>query len=146
MDERDSRYIRFKAGTSAALSRLNIGDLIKARAMAKDVMDFAVTSGRARALSMAHVAAGVINNTTGEPERAIAELERARDVAPDPVYRLMGEINLVGVLGYIPMPSDEDCDLESGSRQTPARMYSSRAGNFSRQARRSALRRSTQQR
>ena len=97
-DERDSRYIRFKAGTSAALSRLNIGDLIKARAMAKDVMDFAVTSGRARALSMAHVAAGVINNTTGEPERAIAELQRARDVAPDPVYRLMGEINLVGVL------------------------------------------------
>ena len=90
-DERDTRYIRFKAGGGAALARLLVGDVIKARAMAEDVLDFASLSDSARGLSIAHAAVGAIRAFTGDIERAITEMTQARDVAPDPVYRLFAE-------------------------------------------------------
>jgi class 3 adenylate cyclase/tetratricopeptide (TPR) repeat protein len=93
-DERDTRYIRFKAGAGAALARLTFGDLMKSRATAKDLMDFANGSGSARALSVAHTVLGAIQGSIGDYARAVAELEQGRDVAPDPVYRVIAEQNL----------------------------------------------------
>jgi len=93
-DERDSRYIRLKAGCHAAIGRQLVGDLIKSRALAKDLMDFASASGSRRALSVAHYAIGVMHASTGDRDRAGAELTLARDAAPDPVYTMLAEINL----------------------------------------------------
>ena len=93
-DERDARYIRLKAGYGAATGRLLFGDLMKSRAVAKDLMDFAIGTDSARARSFAHTAAGAIHGISGDSARAIIELERARDVAPDPIYRLVAEQNL----------------------------------------------------
>jgi tetratricopeptide (TPR) repeat protein len=97
-DERDARYIRLKAGCGAAIGRLGIGDLIKSRAAAKDLMDFASVSDSARALSVAHAAIGVIHAFTGDLDRGVAEMARARDIAPDPIYRGVAEQNLSGFL------------------------------------------------
>ena len=97
-DERDARYIRFKATCGASVGRLFAGDLIKARALAKDLMDFAGVSGSRRALSMAHYAIGFIHQATGDVDRALTELTLAREAAPDPVYRALAEANLGGAL------------------------------------------------
>jgi tetratricopeptide (TPR) repeat protein len=97
-DERDSRYVRFKAGCGASITRLLVGDLIKSRALAKELLDFANTSGSRRALSMAHYAMGVIHQSTGDGERARAELQLAHDTAPDPVYTATADTNLGGNL------------------------------------------------
>src|SRR5207237_4267508 len=47
-DERDARYVRFKAGCGSAIARVSVGDLIKARAQAKQLMDFAAASASGR--------------------------------------------------------------------------------------------------
>ncbi|HEV8575231.1 MAG TPA: hypothetical protein VGR43_11060, partial [Dehalococcoidia bacterium] len=86
-DERDARYVRLKAGCGAAFGHLSIGDLIKARAVAKDLMDFAAASGSARALAFAYWSSAGISYFTGDVARAITEAERARDAAVDPSYK-----------------------------------------------------------
>lgn len=93
-DERDSRYIRLKAGCGASITQLLVGDLIKSRALAKELLDFAGSSGSRRALSLAHYALGVIHGSTGDRGRAGAEFALARDAAPDPVYKALAEVNL----------------------------------------------------
>jgi predicted ATPase/class 3 adenylate cyclase len=97
-DERDARYIRFKAGLGAASGHWAIGDLIKARALARELMEFATESGSARALSFAHMAAAQIASGTGDSERALAEAYRARDATVDPFYKAIAEIFLPGYL------------------------------------------------
>jgi class 3 adenylate cyclase/tetratricopeptide (TPR) repeat protein len=86
-DERDARYVRLKAGCGEALGWLSTGDLIRARAQAKELMDFAARSGSARALAFAYFASANISYATGDVERAISEGERARDAALDPFYK-----------------------------------------------------------
>ena len=93
-DERDRRYIRFKAGCGYSLMHLGAGDLIKSRALAKELFDFANTSGSRRALSLAHFATGYIHAWTGDRERAGSEFALSRDAAPDPVYRVTAEVGL----------------------------------------------------
>jgi len=93
-DERDARYIRLKAGCGSALARLTIGDLIKARAQAKELMDFASTSGSGRALTFAHYASAFISQNIGDLARATAEMQRARDAALDPFYMGIAEAYL----------------------------------------------------
>jgi len=97
-DERDTRYIRLKAGYGAATGRLFPGDLLKSRAVAKNLMDFAIGTDSARARSFAHAAAAATYSVSGDSARAIAELEQARDVAPDPIYRLVAEQHLCQTL------------------------------------------------
>jgi tetratricopeptide (TPR) repeat protein len=97
-DERDARYIRLKAGCAAAVGRLAIGDLIKSQALARELMEFAIATGSARALCFAHLASGVIAANTGDPTRSVAELKRARDAAADPFYRSTVEAWLGGFL------------------------------------------------
>jgi hypothetical protein len=97
-DERDARYIRLKAGCGAAIGRLGIGDLIKSQALTRELMEFAIASGSARALCFAHLAAGVIAANTGDLPRAVAELTRGRDAAVDPFYRSTVEAWLGGFL------------------------------------------------
>ena len=64
-----------------------MGDLIKAQALARELMEFAIASGSARALCFAHLAAGAIAANTGDLVRGVAELKRGRDAAVDPFYR-----------------------------------------------------------
>jgi class 3 adenylate cyclase/tetratricopeptide (TPR) repeat protein len=86
-DERDARYIRLKAGCGSAFGRLAIGDLIKAKALTKELLDFAAASGSARALAFGHWASGFTSYFAGDLERAISECEKARDAAVDPFYK-----------------------------------------------------------
>jgi class 3 adenylate cyclase len=90
-DERDARYIRLKAECAASIARLSIGDLIKARALAKDLLDFATASGSGRALTFAHLAAGFIAYNVGDSARAIIECQHGRDAAVDPFYKSIVE-------------------------------------------------------
>lgn len=90
-DERDSRYVRFKALCAASMSHYLVGDLIKARALAKELLDFANTSASRRALALAHMAMGGIQRLIGDNDRAGAEVALARDGAPDPFYILQGD-------------------------------------------------------
>ena len=93
-DDRDNRYVRLKAGCGAARSYLQIGDLIKARARAKEVMDFARTSDSRRALSLGHNTMGAIYEFTGDVDRARAEFTLAHDTAPDPMYGAVADMAL----------------------------------------------------
>ena len=86
-DDRDARYIRLKAGCASAVGWLLIGDLIKALAIAKNLIELAGVSGSARTLSLAQAAIGVIYYFTGDVGRGVTEAERGRDIAPDPIYR-----------------------------------------------------------
>ena len=86
-DDRDARYVRLKAGCGGVFGRLSIGDLIKARAQAQELMDFAATSGSARALAFAYWSSAGISYFTGDVARAIKDAERARDAAVDPFYK-----------------------------------------------------------
>jgi len=97
-DDRDARYIRFKAGCVASLAQLMAGDLIKARLLARQLMDFAIESGSARARSVAHHALGAIEGSAGDVERAVVEFTRSREAAPDPIYRALTEVPLAGNL------------------------------------------------
>jgi hypothetical protein len=90
-DERDARYVRLKAGSGAAFGSLLIGDLIKARARAKDLMDFASITDSLRATSLAHTSVGVIHRFTGDSGRGISELTLALEIGADPVYRGVAE-------------------------------------------------------
>ncbi len=91
-DERDGRYIRFKAGLGVAGGRWAIGDVLKSRALARELMEFAEESGSARALCFAHLAAAVIAFSTGDNERAVIETQRSRDAALDPFYKALADI------------------------------------------------------
>jgi tetratricopeptide (TPR) repeat protein len=75
-----------------------IGDLLKARALARELMEFAEESGSARALSFAHLAAAQQASSTGDNERAVIEGQRARDAAVDPFYKALAEIWLAANL------------------------------------------------
>jgi tetratricopeptide (TPR) repeat protein len=86
-DERDARYVRLKAGCGAVVSRLSFGDLIKSRALAHELMDFAIASDSARALTLAHLASAYPAYFTGDVQQGISEAERGRDAARDPFYR-----------------------------------------------------------
>jgi class 3 adenylate cyclase len=97
-DERDARYIRLKAACGAAIGRFILGDLIKSQALVRELMDFAITSGSARALTFAHWAAAIIAAYTGDLARAVTEAERGRDAAVDPFYRSIVESYLGGFL------------------------------------------------
>ncbi|MEO7667438.1 MAG: hypothetical protein ABIU97_10460, partial [Dehalococcoidia bacterium] len=97
-DERDAKYIRFKAGLGAAIHRFQVGDLIKARALTRELTEFAHESGSARALSFAHLAEAGIAANSGDIQRAVAELQRGRDAAVDPFYRCLAELYLGGGL------------------------------------------------
>jgi len=97
-DERDATYIRIKAGAGASLARADVGDLIRARVLANDVIDFATRAGSRRGLSLGHYAKGVIHNMTGDRGRAISELRIALDAAPDPIYRAVVAMNLAALL------------------------------------------------
>lgn len=90
-DERDATYIKLKALCGAALGRLATGDLIKARAHSEELMDFAVASGSARALSFAHVSAAFIAGNTGDLARAVAEGQKAREATVDPFYKAIAQ-------------------------------------------------------
>ncbi|MEO8457824.1 MAG: hypothetical protein ABI559_08435, partial [Chloroflexota bacterium] len=90
-DERDARYIRLKAACGASLGRLFIGDLIKSRALAHELLDFAIESGSARALSFAHLALSQISALTGDAPRALVEVRQARAAALDPFYKSIAE-------------------------------------------------------
>ena len=93
-DERDSRYIRFKALCADSMSHNFVGDLIKARALAKELLDFANTSASRRALALAHMAMGGIQRLIGDNDRAGNESALARDGAPDPFYKAIADVNL----------------------------------------------------
>jgi class 3 adenylate cyclase/tetratricopeptide (TPR) repeat protein len=97
-DERDATYIRIKAGAGASLARAGIGDLIRARVLANDVIDFATRAGSRRGLSLGHYAKGVIHNMMGDRGRAISELQIAIEAAPDPIYRAVVAMNLATLL------------------------------------------------
>jgi len=97
-DERDATYIRLKAICGASVGRLATGDLIKAQALARQLMDFAISSGSTRALSFAHLAAGFIAFQTGDYARAISEGEHSRGAASDPFYKSVAESFLSGWL------------------------------------------------
>ena len=97
-DDRDATYIKLKAMCGASLARLSTGDLIKSKALAKELMDFAITSGSTRALSFAHISAAFIAFNTGDTERAIAEGKRGRDATNDPFYKAIAESFLGGFL------------------------------------------------
>ena len=97
-DERDARYIRLKAGCGAAFGRLATGDLIKLRALAQELMDFAIASGSARALTFAYLVLAWISNFTGDLTRGVTDAERGRDAALDPFYRGIMESLLAGLL------------------------------------------------
>jgi hypothetical protein len=93
-DERDARYIRFKGGLGAVTGHWGIGDLLKARALGRQLME----SGSARALSFAHLAQAQMAAATGDSERAVAEAEQARDATIDPFYKAIVEVFLPGYL------------------------------------------------
>ena len=97
-DERDATYVRIKAGAGASLARAGMGDLIKARVFANDVVDFAARAGSRRGLSLGHYAKGVIRNMTGDRGRAISELQIATEAAPDPIYRAVAAVFLAALL------------------------------------------------
>lgn len=97
-DERDARYIRLKAGCGAAIGRFALGDLIKARALARELMEFAVASGSARALTFAHWATALIAANTGDIVRGVGEAQKGRDAAVDPFYKGIAESYLAGFL------------------------------------------------
>jgi predicted ATPase/class 3 adenylate cyclase len=97
-DERDSRYVRLKASCGASITQLLVGDLIKSRVLAKELLDFAGVSGSRRALSLAHYALGIIYQSTGDTDRGGVELASAREAAPDPVYKALAEVNLTAYL------------------------------------------------
>jgi tetratricopeptide (TPR) repeat protein len=97
-DERDARYVQFKAGCRAAIARFGIGDLIKSRALVQELMDLAVASGSIRALTFAHWALAVIAFNTGDVPRSVTEMKRGRDAATDPFYRGIVESYLGFVL------------------------------------------------
>ena len=86
-DERDARYVRLKAGCGAVVNRLNFGDFIKSRALAHELMDVAIASDSARALTFAHLSSAYLAYFTGDVQRCISEAERGRDAARDPFYR-----------------------------------------------------------
>jgi class 3 adenylate cyclase len=93
-DERDSRYIRLKAGCGASLFHAMAADLFKARAEAKDLLEFANASGSRRALAFAHWAMGFIHVITGDSERAGHEFALGREAAPDPFYTAILDLSL----------------------------------------------------
>jgi hypothetical protein len=97
-DERDATYVRLKALCGASLGRTMTGDFIKARALAGELMDFAVASGSKRALCFAHLSAAFIANGSGDEAREIAEGQKARDAAADPFYKAIAESFLAGWL------------------------------------------------
>lgn len=93
-DERDVTYVNFKAGGAAAMDYLLAGDLIKARARARDLMDFAQASESRRALGFAHFALGVIGIASGDEDRIINEYKKAYEVIPDTQNRILIGTNL----------------------------------------------------
>ena len=97
-DERDATYVRLKATCAASFGWLAVGDLIKARALAGELMDFAISSGSARALCFAHLASANIAFNAGDTTRAIAEAGRSRAAAADPFYKSTAEAFLPGWL------------------------------------------------
>jgi len=86
-DERDARYIRLKAGAGAAIGWLLTGDLLKSRALARELSDLATASGSARALTFAQLASAYIAYFSGDVQRGIIEADRGRKAALDPFYR-----------------------------------------------------------
>jgi class 3 adenylate cyclase/tetratricopeptide (TPR) repeat protein len=100
-DERDAKYVRTKAGSAAALGRLVLGDLLKASAYAKDGLDFASRSDSARADVLSHTTAGILHGYSGDLQRGLAEVERAREAAPDPVYRGFAEAHVGWMRAYV---------------------------------------------
>ncbi|MBI2724409.1 MAG: AAA family ATPase [Chloroflexi bacterium] len=97
-DERDSRYIRLKALCAVSMLHASLSDLFKARARAKELLEFANTSGSRRALAFAHWSMGALASITGDSERARQEAALAREAAPDPLYQAIIDINLGGSL------------------------------------------------
>lgn len=97
-DDKDSRYIKLKALCGASLLHQMLGDLLKAKAQAKELLDFANASGSRRALALAHYALASVHQGTGDPERAKQELFLAHEAAPDPLYKAIVELNLGGSL------------------------------------------------
>jgi tetratricopeptide (TPR) repeat protein len=93
-DERDVTYVSFKAGSGAAIDYSLAGDLFKARARARDLMDFAQASESRRALAMAHYAIGVTELPSGDEDRVINEYTKAYEVVPDTSNRLVIGTNL----------------------------------------------------
>jgi class 3 adenylate cyclase/tetratricopeptide (TPR) repeat protein len=97
-DERDVTYISFKAGSAAAVNHMLAGDLIKARARARDLIDFAQASASRRAIGMAHWAIGVTEMVSGDEDRIINEYKKGYEVIPDTVNRAAIGGNLVFAL------------------------------------------------
>ncbi len=113
-DERDNRYVRLKAGCGASRAYLGMGDLIKARARVKEVMESAGDSRRA--LSLAHNTLGAIHQFTGDTDRAGAEFALSRDTAPDPMYRAIADLNLGAHLSRSGQYEDARAFVESALR------------------------------
>ncbi len=103
-DERDSRYIRLKAGCGAAIFHATLGDLFKARAEAKDLLEFANASGSRRALAFAHWSMGFIHLITGDTDRSGQEYALGREAAPDPFYTAILDVFLGGYLAQYDKP------------------------------------------
>jgi class 3 adenylate cyclase/tetratricopeptide (TPR) repeat protein len=97
-DERDSRYVRLKAGAGTALAYAYTGDLIKSRAMIEEAIEFGNETASARAKSLALYVLGSSQNLTGDVEDSLAALQTAREAAPDPLYRCVVDMVLGGLL------------------------------------------------
>ena len=97
-DERDCRYIRLKALCGASLLHVMLADLIKSRARAKELLDFAIMSSSRRALAFGHWCMGSIHTVSGDRDRAGNEFALACDAAPDPFYKAIVETNRGGYL------------------------------------------------